>query len=72
MQGFNYLDLAKNLADGHFEATRDGYYSPTARARRERSGAREWLGRQLIHLGERIAPRPADLRLEVSTGPPSP
>ena len=69
MQGFNYLDLAKNLADSHLENASGAPHSPNGKTPTGRGGMREWLGHRLIHLGERLAPRP-DLRLELSTGPP--
>jgi hypothetical protein len=70
MQGPNYLDLAKNLAESHFEGADNVPYSPTAKKKSNHIAAREWLGHKLINTGERLVPHPGDLRLEVSTGPP--
>ena len=69
MQGLNYLDLAKNLADAHLEDATRVPHSPKLKMPMGRGRMREWLGHRLIHLGERLAPR-GDLRLEVSTDPP--
>ena len=69
MQGLNYLDLAKNLADGHLEDASGVHHSPNPKTPTGQGRMREWLGHRLIHVGERLAPRP-ELRLEVSTGPP--
>ncbi len=69
MQGLNYLDLARNLADSHLEGADSPHYYATPQPT-HRTGLREWLGHKLIHTGERLIPRPSELRLKVSTGPP--
>ena len=71
MQGPNYLDLAHNLAEAHYE-TSSFPHSPDSAVREDRGTLREWLGHKLINTGERLIPRTRDLRLEVSTGPPCP
>lgn len=70
MQGPNYLDLAKTLANEHLDHR--GYDAELAsKAPAEASrGIRERVGHTLISLGERLAP--ADVQLRVSTGPPCP
>lgn len=71
MQGPNYLDLAKVVADSHLNT--NGHpelpHSPrTAAANR----ARTYIGRRLIDIGERLVPQQRELQLKVSTGPPCP
>ncbi len=71
MQGLNYLDLAKNIADSHLNSNghpRAPQTNNTSAAHRTRN----WIGRRLIDLGERLVPPPRDLQLKVSTGPPCP
>ena len=71
MLGQTHLDLARTLADEHLS----GGYDHRTKARREFAAvrtARQWLGIRLIHIGERLVPRPTELRLKVSTGPPCP
>ena len=70
MQGPNYLDLAKNIADSHLED--NGPRIPYSPSPSTTSRTRTWIGRRLIDIGERLVPRPRDLQLEVSTGPPCP
>lgn len=71
MQGLNYLDLAKVIANEHYEHT--GLHTvPSANRRRRGYKTRQWAGTHLIHLGERLMPRSNDLQLKVSTGPPCP
>jgi hypothetical protein len=70
MQGLNYLDLAKVLANEHYENT--NAHSVAPKNRRGRHNARQWAGTHLIHLGERLVPRTTELQLKVSTGPPRP
>lgn len=71
MQGLNYLDLAKNIADSHLNS--DGHPMPplTGGATAEHR-TRAWVGQRLINLGERLVPQPRELQLKVSTGPPCP
>ncbi len=70
MQGPNYLDLAKVIADSHLDqpAHEPTPHSPT------RAGptgvVRQWVGQRLINVGERLVPGPNELQL--STGPPCP
>lgn len=69
MQGPSHLDLAKTLAEEHLRNTH-GYDSPLPSP--ATSTMRAWVGQRLITLGERMAPRPTELQLKVSTGPPCP
>ena len=69
MQGPSHLDLARTLANEHLRSAT----APTVPA--GPSGVetvRGWIGRQLISIGERLEPRPTELQLRVSTGPPCP
>jgi hypothetical protein len=67
MQGPNYLDLAKNLADEHLRE--NAHRVPeSAKQHRPTAAARERIGQALISIGERLVPTEA--RLETSTGPP--
>jgi len=69
MQGLNHLDLAKTLADEHLT----GDYDHRVESHITLDSAdrlRQWASKRLISLGERVAPRPTDLQLGVSTGPP--
>jgi hypothetical protein len=68
MQGPSHLDLARTLANEHLETAS----SPALRSAPRPSALRGWVGRQLITLGERLEPRPTELQLRVSTGPPCP
>ena len=67
MQGPNYLDLAKTLADEHLRENAHrvpesaNHHKPTV-------AARERIGQTLISIGERLVPTEA--RLETSAGPP--
>ena len=72
MQGPNYLDLAKNIADSHLDNGRRHDAELSVAAANGSHKVRAWLGRQLISLGERLAPQPRELQLKVSTGPPCP
>ena len=68
MQGPNYLDLAKNLADAHFT---EGAPTPTPKNKNHRKPAtpvRDRIGQTLIRIGERLVP--TEVRLETGTGPP--
>jgi hypothetical protein len=70
MQGLNYLDLAKNIADSHLSDNGPRLpHSPSASAT---TRVRTWIGLRLIHTGERIVPHPPELQLKLSTGPPCP
>ena len=71
MLGPSDLDLAKTLADEHLTGDYDHRVNDhnTARAT---SALRQWTGDWLIRFGERLAARPTELQLEVSTGPPCP
>ena len=67
MQGPNYLDLAKNLADEHLRES--AHHAPrNTNHHRPTVAARERIGQALISIGERLVPTEA--RLETSTGPP--
>ena len=69
MQGPSHLDLARTLANEHLRTAS----APTLPATPSRADAvRGWFGRQLISIGERLEPRPTELQLSVSTGPPCP
>ena len=70
MQGQNYLDLARLIADEHYTTNphSPAPESGTARVRR----TRQWVGRHLIQMGERLIVKPTELQLKVSTGPPCP
>ena len=68
MQGLNYLDLAKTLADGHYEDQSHHSAPKRTRPSERQSTSRERIGHALISLGERLAP--SDAQLKVSTGPP--
>jgi hypothetical protein len=71
MQGLIYHELAKVITDERYEHTSP--HSPAPRTNRERTHkTRQWAGRKLIRLGERLVPKHTDLQLKVSTGPPSP
>ena len=72
MQGPNYLDLAKNIADSHLDNSRHRNPANSVAAVNGSHKARAWIGRRLINIGERIVPHPRDLQLKVSTGPPCP
>ena len=69
MHTLNYIDLARATVD-----ERHRRISPHARVLQtnHNSGhkARQWAGRKLIRLGERLTPQPNELQLKVSTGPP--
>lgn len=69
MQGLATLDLARILSEEHL------HYLRTAEALRRTTHAhaiRHWLGSHLIQLGEALTPKPTELQLKVSTGPPYP
>ena len=67
MLGPSHLDLARTLANEHLETASAPTLPPApSRARALRS----WVGRHLISVGERLEPRPTELQLRVSTGPP--
>ncbi len=72
MQGPNYthLSVPKTSADMRLNNTDpQPAHSPSdGRA----TATRAWVGRKLIHIGERLVPRPRELQLKVSTGPPCP
>ncbi len=68
MQGLNYLDLAKLIASEHHTSNP---HSPTPKSSPTRAHrTRQWAGRHLIQIGERMIPKPSELQLKVSTGPP--
>ena len=69
MQGPSHLDLARTLANEHLRNT--GHPELPSRSN-QLSALRGWIGRQLISIGERLEPRPTELQLKVSTGPPCP
>jgi hypothetical protein len=70
MQGPSYLDLAKVIASEHRTTSPD---APAPQTRRDGGHrTRQWVGLRLIHIGERMIPKPAELQLKVSTGPPCP
>ena len=71
MQGPSYLDLAKTLADEHLTGDYDHRSEAKVDAKTAKA-VRQWLGSRLIDIGERLMPRPTELQLEVSTGPPCP
>jgi hypothetical protein len=67
MQGPGGLDLARTLAEEHLRTHHaDNHRPQTPRNHR----IRRWVGSRLIRMGEAVTPRPRDLRLEASTGPP--
>jgi hypothetical protein len=69
MQGQGTLDLARTLADEHLRSVdAGGAVRRPARAH----AVRHWLGNHLIQLGEALTPKPTELQLKVSTGPPYP
>jgi hypothetical protein len=68
MQGPSHLDLAKLIADEHLTTDPHSPTSGTVRQNR----MRRWVGHLLISIGERLVPRPTELQLKVSTGPPCP
>jgi len=70
MQGPSHLDLAKTLADEHLR--NDRFYVEAAPKAGRVNRLRQWAGYQLIDIGERLATRPTELQLKVSTGPPCP
>jgi len=69
MQGPSHLDLARTLANEHLRNTS----APALPAAPSRTRTvRRRLSRHLIAVGERLEPRPTELQLRVSTGPPCP
>ena len=72
MQGPHHLDLARTLAAERQRTS--GHPDPTASTTSDSSsyGLREWIGHKLINLGERLTPKPTDLKPRVSTGHPCP
>lgn len=68
MQGPNYLDLAKTLADEHLQQHADKTPFTTPHHDKSRQTARTLIGRALINVGQRLAP--TDIRLRANTGPP--
>jgi hypothetical protein len=69
MQGLATLDLARILAEEHLRSLHAaGALRRTAQAHT----VRHWLGSHLIQLGEALTPKPTELQLKVSTGPPYP
>ncbi len=70
MQGPNYLDLARLIADERHNINphTPGPQPSTRRAHR----TRQWVGHYLSRMGERLTPQPTELQLKVSTGPPCP
>ena len=69
MQGPNYLDLAKTLAEGHYQ-DEDRHSAPKkTHPSKRQTTPRERVGHARIGLGERLAP--SEVRLSVSTGPPA-
>jgi hypothetical protein len=70
MQGPNYLDLARNLANDHPRATDPNHHSVPTTQRNHK--IREQVGHRLISIGERLVTPPRELQLKVSTGPPCP
>jgi len=71
MLGPSHLDLARTLANEHLRTDRH-YVHQAAKPDPSPSRMRQWAGQRLIGIGERLAARPAELQLKVSTGPPSP
>ncbi len=71
MLGQTNLDLARTLADEHLHGHYD-HRSETQIQPEPATAVRHWLGTRLIHIGERLVPRPTELQLKVSTGPPCP
>ncbi len=69
MQGPSHLDLARTLADEHLRSTHD-HHEPKSDNAADK--LRRWAGHRLITIGERLAARPPELQLKVSTGPPCP
>ena len=69
MLGPSHLDLARTLANEHLQ-TASTPALPTTPSRA--TAVRGWMGRQLIAIGKRLEPRPTELQLSVSTGPPCP
>jgi hypothetical protein len=70
MQGINYLDLAKVIAGEHYTNNPHSPAPKTGPSRANRT--RQWAGRHLIQIGERMIPKSSELQLKVSTGPPCP
>jgi hypothetical protein len=71
MQGPSHLDLARTLADEHLRHT-NAHRLNQPRPEAATDKLRSWVGHRLIGIGERLATRPTDLQLKVSTGPPCP
>jgi len=69
MQGLGTLDLARTLAD---ELLRSRHAAEAPRRTAKARAVRHWLGSHLIQLGEALTPKPTELQLKVSTGPPYP
>ncbi len=71
MLGQSNLDLARTLANEHLSGDYD-HRSETQTEAGTARAVRQWLGTRFIHIGERLTPRPTELQLKVSTGPPCP
>ena len=69
MQGPSHLDLARTLANEHLRTASAPELPPRTHPS---SAVRSWVGRHLIAIGQRLEPRPTELQLRVSTGPPCP
>lgn len=67
MQGPSHLDLARTLAEEHL---RSANQDTTRQRRLRRHTVRHWLGAHLISIGESLTPKPSELQLKASTGPP--
>ena len=72
MQGPNYQTLAAPKISADMRLNKSGPRRPYSPSAGPTTRTRAWIGRQLIHIGERIVPHPRELQLEVSTGPPCP
>jgi hypothetical protein len=71
MQGPNYLDFARVIADSHLDGTGHPELPQSSRTGTA-NRARTFIGQRLIHVGERLVPQQRELQLKVSTGPPCP
>jgi len=72
MQGPNYLDLARTLAEEHLQGHNHPRPPPPEPTADSRHGPREWIGLRLIGIGERLTPNSTELKPQVSAGPPCP
>lgn len=73
MQGPAHLDLARNLAAERVRTSTHPEPAPTPSVTaNSHHGLREWIGHRLIAIGERLTPKPAELKPQVSAGHPCP